>query len=58
MYDRKPAYDETYVEELLRHAEELFDFGIRCPGHYVLDGKGGREGGREGGGEGRVGRGA
>ncbi|KAM3569023.1 hypothetical protein VYU27_008867 [Nannochloropsis oceanica] len=39
VYDRKPAYDEEYVAELLRHAQELFDFGVRCPGHYVLDGK-------------------
>jgi len=48
VYDRKPAYDEEYVAELLRHAQELFDFGVRCPGHYVLDGKVGREGRREG----------
>ena len=48
-FERKPAYDEKYVDELLRHAEELFDFGTRCPGHYVQDGKVGKGGGREGG---------
>ena len=48
-FDRIPDYDETYVASLLQHAEELFDFAVRCPGHYVEDGKVGREGGREGG---------
>lgn len=31
-------YDADYPKLLLQHAEELFDFGTRCPGHYVQDG--------------------
>lgn len=31
--------DPGYAETLLLHAEQLFDFGYRCQGNYIVDGR-------------------
>ena len=31
--------DSAYADELLLHAKQLYDFGKRCPGSYIKDGK-------------------
>lgn len=32
-------HDPAYADELLLHAKQLYDFGKRCQGNYVEDGK-------------------
>lgn len=31
--------DPAYASTLLQHATQLFDFGYRCQGNYVNDGR-------------------